>query len=313
MGKAENLVGQTFGLLTVLERDYAYEQTLPFKRPSWKCRCQCGNIVTRKAINLKTAKLPSCGCYQLIRENKIDNLIGKKFGYLTVVERNDKYYEEHRKQSKDRGTYWTCQCDCGNTCVRSSDTLKRKGLHQCDNCTLPSVDLTGQQFGKLTVLYFNGRNANNRPIWHCKCACGKEIDTDIIHSIYSCGCITQSNGEYEIEQILIKNNINYIYDKSYFQDLRSSDGYLLRYDFILFENNEPYRIIEFDGEQHYDSSDNYYTPKLWENDMIKNKYAIEHNIPLVRIPYSQIHRITLNTLLGDKFIIKDTPEAWRLK
>lgn len=42
-----------------------------------------------------------------------------------------------------------------------------------------------------------------------------------------------------------------------------------------------------------------------EYDKIKNKYALEHNIPLVRIPYWEQKNITLNMLLyDDNFIVK---------
>ena len=45
-------------------------------------------------------------------------------------------------------------------------------------------------------------------------------------------------------------------------------------------------------------------------DKEKNQYAIEHNIPLVRIPYTERDNITLDMLLGDKYLIKpDMEEA----
>lgn len=45
-------------------------------------------------------------------------------------------------------------------------------------------------------------------------------------------------------------------------------------------------------------------------DKEKNQYAIEHNIPLVRIPYTERDNITLDMLLGDKYLIKsDIEEA----
>ena len=43
---------------------------------------------------------------------------------------------------------------------------------------------------------------------------------------------------------------------------------------------------------------------LLERDVIKNKFCIEHNIPLVRIPYNKLQSLTLDDLLGDNFLIK---------
>ena len=39
-------------------------------------------------------------------------------------------------------------------------------------------------------------------------------------------------------------------------------------------------------------------------DTIKNNYAFNHNIPLVRIPYTERDNITLEMIMGDKYLIK---------
>lgn len=36
----------------------------------------------------------------------------------------------------------------------------------------------------------------------------------------------------------------------------------------------------------------------------KNEWAAAHNIPLVRIPYTERDNITLDMLLGDRFLVK---------
>lgn len=52
-------------------------------------------------------------------------------------------------------------------------------------------------------------------------------------------------------KILQENNITYVHDKPYFLDLiNPKTNKILRYDFILLQDNKPIRIIEFDGEQH---------------------------------------------------------------
>lgn len=54
------------------------------------------------------------------------------------------------------------------------------------------IDLTGQKFGRLTVLYRNGSNKKGLVIWHCKCDCGNECDKLGIRLVKgvckSCGC-----------------------------------------------------------------------------------------------------------------------------
>ena len=58
------------------------------------------------------------------------------------------------------------------------------------------IDLTGQRFGKLTVLYRTedhvSKNGNKRVVWHCKCDCGNELDVLGLNltrnHTTSCGC-----------------------------------------------------------------------------------------------------------------------------
>lgn len=58
------------------------------------------------------------------------------------------------------------------------------------------VDLTGQKFGKLTVMYRSenhlSKNRNRRVVWHCKCECGNEVDVMALNltrnHTASCGC-----------------------------------------------------------------------------------------------------------------------------
>lgn len=108
-----------------------------------------------------------------------------------------------------------------------------------------------------------------------------------------------------IKKILEENNI--IYKKEYTIPKLGK----MRYDFAIFNNDQVIRLIEFDGIQHFTS-----TTGVWKNDLdnlesrqkrdkIKNEYAINHNIPLVRIPYWERDNITLDLLLGDKYLISN--------
>ena len=114
----------------------------------------------------------------------------------------------------------------------------------------------------------------------------------------------KSIGEFNIIQILNQNNIKY--KKEY-----CFPGSIFRFDFaILNENNEVIRLIEFDGEQHYEqniknSGWNTYEKyqHTLENDMKKNQIAKDNNIPLVRIPYWKRDEITMEILFGEKYEI----------
>ena len=58
-------------------------------------------------------------------------------------------------------------------------------------------DLTGQKFGKLTVIEHKGKNAHKHTLWLCRCECGNKIiirSGDLVTgSTKSCGCSRQES------------------------------------------------------------------------------------------------------------------------
>ncbi len=239
------------------------------------------------------------------------NLIGQKFGKLTVIE-----------AAPNRGgrTYWLCQCECGNKKEICTDSLRSGNTKSCgclkketlaENNKKRIIDLTGQKFGKLTVIKqvesYRGHSA-----WLCQCECG---NTKIVNSnelkngdTLSCGCLRSSFAEKFIEKILKENNI--LYKKEFtFDDLVNEKGNKYKFDFAIFDNfNNLKYIIEYDGEQHFlYKSDNYYTDTLKERqdkDKIKNDYCLKNNIPLYRIPYWEKNNLSLELITSEKYLIK---------
>lgn len=241
---------------------------------------------------------------------KID-LTGKEYEYYTVIDRN-----EERTKQNGRNVFWNCKCKCGNTFIDTTTNIK-KGFRKSCGCMAPTLsgqahlqDLTGEIFGELKVLerdYEHPQNGKKpRTYWKCKCSCGNIISVDRTHLVNrgqsSCGC-KQSIGELNINKLLTNNNISY---KSQYtnSDLRTDKNGYLKYDFAILENNKVIRLIEFDGPQHY-HQDNYFNDL--ENtkcrDNLKNNYAKKNNIPLVRIPYYKRDCMTLEDLMGDRFLI----------
>lgn len=58
---------------------------------------------------------------------KVDDLTGKKFGYLTVIERAP----NHIRPSGYKEVMWKCRCDCEKEVVRSAKGLKRYNRCSC--------------------------------------------------------------------------------------------------------------------------------------------------------------------------------------
>ena len=119
------------------------------------------------------------------------DLTGQRFGLLTAVSRSD----------KGPGAHFNCVCDCGQSKVVSSINLKFGRVQSCGCLRHRSRahDLTGQVFGRLTVL---GRAENQRPgraMWTCECSCGNTTVVPAPHltkgETKSCGCLQRTHGE----------------------------------------------------------------------------------------------------------------------
>lgn len=310
MPKYKDLTGQKFGKLTVIKRDLEHTGGAAY----WICQCECGNIKSIRGSNLTTSNKPtqSCGCLNKeINSKRIDitSQVGKKYGRLIVLERDLDKPIGHGQDS-----FWKCQCECGNlTSVRLS--LLTSGKTRSCGCLRSeilsksnTIDITGQKFNMLVAIErTNQKSSKNDWLWLCKCECGNEIliPTNSLTSghICSCGCLTTSIGEYYISNILKENDIRYVREYI-FKDLKSDKNGYLRFDFaILDDNNNPIRLIEFDGEQHHNQNSIYYSNQLIQNDNLKNNYCKEHNIPLTRIPYKALNNLSLELILGDEYLI----------
>ena len=125
-------------------------------------------------------------------ENLTDNLIGKKFNKLTVL----------KKSEKPR--FYICQCECGKIKEVRKDHLISGNIKSC-GClrkTKPFKlrrDLTGQKFGKLTVLSYSHSDKNHFAYYLCKCECG---NTKIVRAsnlisgdTKTCGCYNKTTKE----------------------------------------------------------------------------------------------------------------------
>lgn len=237
-----------------------------------------------------------------ISKNCVD-LTGRIFGRLTVLYR-------YKDNASGGQAQWVCKCSCGNFKVIRGSSLRTKHTTSCgcltyENASRSNIkDLTNQRFGKLTVLEDTKKRKNHRVIWKCKCDCGNIVERDsntlIQGDSYSCGRCNQSKTVILIESLLKENNIPYETEKT-FPNLVGKNKIPLRYDFYLPTLN---RLIEFDGIQHYKER-TYFKDSLEDiqkRDLIKNKYALNNKIDLVRIPYWKSN-ITIETLLSNNFLV----------
>ena len=158
------------------------------------------------------------------------------------------------------------------------------------------IDLTGQVFGKWTVLGLsNKKSANGGLYWHCKCECGKEKDVLGLslktHRSLSCGNHSNiSKGNVKISEILDEAGIEYELEKKFSS---CKDKTYLPFDFYV---NNKY-LIEYDGQQHYDKKSIFDYEYTHKHDIIKSEWCKNNKIPLIRIPYTRYNDLCLEDLL----------------
>lgn len=121
MGKFIDLMGQKFGRLTVLKRDFSKKEGHAY----WICQCECGNIISTRGTFLRSGITKSCGCIhsEIVSKQKVIDLTGQKFHYLTVLKR------DYSKKSKQ--PCWICKCDCGNIVSVRGDDLRQGRTKSC--------------------------------------------------------------------------------------------------------------------------------------------------------------------------------------
>ena len=258
--------------------------------------------------------------YEIIPVGKAINIIGKKYGYLLVLERV-KY------KRKNEHTYWACMCDCGNYIVVDGTHLKTSHTTSC-GCQHSSaaanvlkevrrldkangnvliarisrkraedlrIKLEGQRFGSLAVGQFYPKGsipeAESHGVYSCECDCGNIRYHDFYELtrgvVKSCGCQShKSNVEILIESLL--NALDIQFEREvWFDNLKSKNGHRLYFDFGI-NNNQ--LLLEYQGEQHYmevpywDSGSEGLAIRQ-DRDQRKRDYCKKHNINLIEIPY----------------------------
>jgi hypothetical protein len=186
-GRAKNIAGQTFGLLTALEPTSKREHNSVV----WRFRCTCGSEVERSGRSVENARrsggISSCGCTR--SQSLIVDLSGERYGRLTVLGQAGRGRQ---------GARWRCRCDCGHEVVVRSKDIRLGSTTSC-GCQQRATGkvfraLTpGDRFGFLTVLRDTGDRINQSKVFLCECDCGKQ--TRVRGSLLttgqtrSCGCL----------------------------------------------------------------------------------------------------------------------------
>ena len=271
---------------------------------------------TLKQRKRKTAGMRYCGDHQ-------------PNGRLMYVD------ELSRTDIQSAKVYYLCKCDCGNWHICRSDAFGKGstdgGCYSCgclnkESYTVLFADkeIQNKRIENLKTYLADigvnvGDNINGWQITQTEIQeragkyrryikgicpyCKKESDwirPDGIQSgaVHSCGCASESIGEQTIRELLCNAKIAFEQEKT-FESCRSPEtGRLFRFDFYIPKDNY---IIEFDGKQHFDNDGGFFSneavAKTQARDILKNKWCMENNIPLIRIPYYHLKKLTINDIM----------------
>ena len=317
--KVHNLTGMRFGKLLVISQAETHIKPSGVHVIMWNCICDCGNKYIARAGDLVGGKTKSCGCISKItwtqnfKTTTQENLIGKRFGKLSVVDNAEPYIDNGYNN-----TAYMCLCDCGKM-KRIRATSLKQGLTTSCGCYRSVVnkqrtwkrirEQPQQKFGKLKVvgeaedyIYPNGDRATQVK---CICDCGKEITVMARYllrgSVTSCGCRTQSIGEERIEQYLIDNNVKYLSEVSFPFCVNPETGASLRFDFALIDNDKSGTVlcaIEYQGIQHYEDCGEFGRLEREKTDKIKKSYCEKNNLPLYEIRYDEDEIKAIETIVS---------------
>lgn len=145
--RRENLIGETFGYLTVI--DFAKDRIGSSGKPivRFKCQCICGTVKDIDSAELKKGTVKSCGCKrnELLSKAINRDLTGKKINKITVLEQLPSRRYGHGSMSR-----YLCKCDCG-TIFEVFGTVLRRNQMSCGCVTSKGEEKVAQLLTRWNV------------------------------------------------------------------------------------------------------------------------------------------------------------------
>lgn len=124
-----------------------------------------------------------------------------------------------------------------------------------------------------------------------------------------CPKCNESKGESAIRRFLESNDINFI-PQYRIKECKLKKA--LPFDFGILKNGELLMLIEYDGEQHFKPIKSFGGEKAFSElqirDKVKDKFCMENNIELLRIPYYRLSEVDniLNEALAHHSLLMDS-------
>lgn len=263
-----------------------------------KLKCnKCGTIFTVLPNNILRRNFSCCNCR------------------VKFPEYADKVFNKYRGRFKVMDPYKGWNIKIRYYCVKHdfvfsmTPTTFRRSTYKCPKCKYehnakvqrkhPRQFLT--QLRKVhdgTIICLDTYVNTHTPLnFQCKvCGCKFKTEPNAILRLSGCPQCAFSKGEDTINQYLINSNIDFV-SQYKFPNCRYKRP--LPFDFWVPDYN---LLIEYDGMQHTKEikffGGDTYLENIKKHDAIKNKYAIENNINLLRIPYT-VKMENIETVLSE--------------
>ncbi|KAB7891359.1 hypothetical protein [Poseidonibacter ostreae] len=133
--------------------------------------------------------------------NSGEKIEGKKFNYLTVVEKTN-------KPSSSGSLFYLCKCDCGKETLALRCNLKSGKKKTCGTCDYSHrkyhlKDYIDKKFGMLLILNEKEEKIKSKVFWSARCECGNitKVSTSNLFSskelvnVLNCGCLNKKHNK----------------------------------------------------------------------------------------------------------------------
>jgi hypothetical protein len=193
--KFEDLAGQKFGLLTVLDDEPYFEDNAHM----YLCLCECGNMKYLNKYDFKRGKVKSCG--HLLDESnhrlgvrgnqiKVIDLTNQRFGKLIVISYAERDYLQRCR--------WLCKCDCGKEKIVDSGNLRSGHTTSCGCSTIEAVLQRHKNTRILKGLDENTLICREERLQFSESGL---IEETLKRDKYKCQCCYQKGGNLEVHHI----------------------------------------------------------------------------------------------------------------
>ena len=147
--KKQYYIGKKFGRLTVIERIENYIDENGSPHSMWKCKCECGNVVSVRGTFLKSGSVRSCGCLgaETLKEMLTVHGDSKTRLYKIWAGIKERCYNANNKCYKEYGGRGILMCDeWKNDYVIFKEWAYANGYYEDVNkepCSIDRIDNNG--------------------------------------------------------------------------------------------------------------------------------------------------------------------------